>query len=85
MLAEAAAKSAEHVALLELLRLQQQQQQNPQSQQQQQQQQQQSDAARAPQAAMPSALPWYKPLAEARAATGVWVPDSPRERGSHNC
>jgi hypothetical protein len=64
MLAEAAAKAAEHVALLNVLQLQQQNQQNQQPPEQQQQ------GAHAGQQVLASALPWYRPLAEARAATG---------------
>jgi hypothetical protein len=64
LLAEAAAKAAEHLALLKFLQLQQHKQQDQQPLEQQQQ------GAGVGQQDLASALPWYKPLAEARAATG---------------
>lgn len=64
MLAEATAKAAEHVALLKFLQQQQQKQQMPDQKQQ---------GAGVGQQVLTSALPWYKPLAEARAATGDYT------------
>lgn len=72
MLAEAAAKAAEHVAVLSFLQLQQEKQQERPSSMRQQQDRPQSvqSASATGQTLLPSALPWYKPFAEARAATG---------------
>jgi hypothetical protein len=68
MLAEAAAKAAEHTALLAILH--QQQPKQPEQQQQQQQRPGSSAHAEASSAARPSELPFYRPLAEAQSLTG---------------